>query len=95
MDVLVEVRAVAGLAALEVDLLDEPGGGEVVEAIVNRGQRDVRRTAFHPIQDLVGGRMVRGARQHVKNLATVRGEPDIRTQHGETAVQTGGFGRSA
>ncbi len=38
VDVLVEVRAVAGLAALEVDELDQAVGSKMLQAIVNRGQ---------------------------------------------------------
>jgi hypothetical protein len=38
MDVLMEIGAVAGLPALQMNLLDEAVGGQVLQTVVNRGQ---------------------------------------------------------
>ena len=93
MDVLVEVRAVAGLAALEVDLLDEAVGGEVVEAVIDRGQGDVRGARFDPVEDVVGRGVVRGASEDVEDLATVRREAHIGPEDGHAAFEAGGLRR--
>jgi hypothetical protein len=93
MNVLVEVRAVAGLAALEVDLLDQPGGGEVVEAVVNRGQRDAGGAGLHAIEDVVGRGVVRGGGEHIENLAAVGCEAHIGTEDGHAALEAGGLRR--
>jgi hypothetical protein len=95
MDVLVEIGAVAGLAALEVDELDEPGGGEVVEAVIDCRQRNVRGAVLHPGVEVGGSGMVRGGCEHLEDFTTMRGEPDICAEHGQSAIQPRGFGRGA
>ena len=95
MDVLVEIGAVTRLAAIKLDLLDQAVACEVLQAVVNRGQRDVRGPAFHPVEDVIGRGMVRGAGENVKNLAPVRGEAGVRAQNGHPAFEAGGFGRCA
>lgn len=95
MDVLVEIGAVAGLAALEVDELDDSGRGEVVETVINRGEGDVRGALLHPGVEVCGGGMIRGGGKHFKDFPAVRGESDIRPEQGQTAVKAGWFGRLA
>lgn len=91
MDVLVEVRAVAGLRPLDMHLLDQAAGGQVLQAIVNGGQRDARRPVLHAVKDIVGRRVVVRLGQDLENLPTVRCEADISPQHGQTAVEAGGL----
>ena len=96
MDVLVEVGAVAGLRALDMDGLDEAAGGEVVQAIVNGGQRDTRRPVLDAMEDVVGRGVVVRLGEDLEDFAAVRGEPDvIGTKHGQTAVEAGGLLRRA
>jgi hypothetical protein len=95
VDVLVQIGAVAGLSALEMYLLDEAVGGEVLKAIINRCQRDVGRAAFYPVEDVVGRGVVRGSGQDIENLTAVGCQAHIGPENGEAAVQTRGFGGSA
>jgi hypothetical protein len=95
VDVFVEIGAVTGLTALEVDLLDEAVGGEVIKAVINRCQGDVGGAAFHPVEDVVGRRVVRGSGQDIENLTAVGCQAHIGPENGEAAVQTRGFGGSA
>ena len=60
VDVLVQIGTVAGLPTLELDLLDESVRGEVLQAVINGGQGDVWGAAFHPIQDVIGRRVIGG-----------------------------------
>jgi len=89
----VEIRAVAGLAALEVDLLDEAVGGKMVEAVVNRGEGDAGRAGFDPVEDVVGRGVVRGGGEDVEDLATVRREAHIGPEDGHAAFEAGGLRR--
>lgn len=72
MDVLVEIGAVAGLAALEVDELDQAVGSEVLQAVVNRGQRDVRGARFDSIQNVIGCRVIGRGGKNIEDLAAMR-----------------------
>src|SRR6478736_2744293 len=58
MRVLVEVRAVAGRSALEVDLANKAAADERLEAVVDRGERDARHHAFHAGKNFVRGGVV-------------------------------------
>jgi hypothetical protein len=95
MDVLVEIGAVARLAALEVHELDQAVGGQVLEAVINRCQGDVGRAAFHSVEDVVGRGVVRGSGQDIENLTAVGCQTHIGPENGEAAVQTRGFGGCA
>ena len=92
VDMLVEVRAVAGLGALHVDLLDEAAAGEVLKAVIDRGQRDVRRAVLDPAEDIISGRVIRGLGEDLEDFAAVRREPHISAHDGQTATETAGLG---
>ena len=89
MDMLVKVGAVAGLRPLDMHLLDQAAGGQVLQAIVNRSQRDARRPVLHAMENVVGRRVVVRLGEDLKNLPAMRREADISPQDGQTAVQTG------
>ena len=95
MDVLVEIGAVAGLATFEVDELDEARRGQMIQAVVNRGQRDVRGAILHPGVEVRSSRVVRGGGEHLKDFTTMGGQAGIFPKHGQTAVEAGRFGRLA
>lgn len=95
MDVLVEVGAVAGLATFELYLLDESVGAEVLQAVVNRGEGDVRGAGFDPVEDVVGRRVVCRGGENVKDLAAVRGEAHIGSEDSHPAFEASGLGWGA
>ena len=95
MDVFVEIGAVARLAAFEVDKLDEARCGQMIQAVINRGQRDVRGAVLHPSVEVRSSRVIRGGGEHLKDLPTVRGQAGIFPEHGQAAVEAGRFGRLA
>ena len=91
VDVLVEVRAVAGLRPLDMHLLDQAAGCQVLQAIVNRGQRDAGRPVLNPVENVVGRRVIVRLGQNLEDFAPMGREPDIGTQDGQTAVEAGGL----
>ena len=95
MDVLVQVGAVAGLAALELDLTDQAVSGEMLQAIVNGGQRDAGGALLHLGKKIVSRRVIGGLGEGLKDLTAMRGQPRIGAQNGQATVQTGGFGGRA
>lgn len=95
MDVLVQVGAVARLAALKVHLLDEAGRGEVLQAVINRGQRNAGRAGFDAVKDIRGGGVICGGGQNLKNLTAMGREAHIRTQESHPALEASGrWGRA-
>ena len=68
MAVLAEVRAVAGGFAVEIDLPDDAVLHERFEAVVNGGQREVRKLVLGPHEDLVGGRVIPVLDENAVNL---------------------------
>ncbi|MFM2178253.1 MAG: hypothetical protein RL015_2351 [Verrucomicrobiota bacterium] len=92
MDVFVEIGAVARLAAFEVDKLDEARCGQMIQAVINRGQGDVRGAVLHPSVEVRSSRVIRGGGEHLEDLPTVRGQAGIFPEHGQAAVEAGRFG---
>lgn len=95
MDVLVQVRAVTGLSALEVDKLDQPGRGEVLKTIINRGKGHAGRSRLHSVENLVGRGVIRGGGKDIEDLPTVRRQTHIGSEHSHPALKAGGLGRRA
>lgn len=58
MAVFFKIRTVARGFALEIHLADDAVLHEGFEAVVNRGQRDVRQAVFDSHEDVVRGRVV-------------------------------------
>ena len=55
-------------AAIHRHLPRDAGTDERVEAVVNRGHRDIRHFAFGANEHLFGGRMIALVQQHIINL---------------------------
>ena len=60
VDVLLDVGAVAGLGAFDLDEFDEAVAGEVLQAVVDGGEGDSGGAAFDAVKDVVGGGVVGG-----------------------------------
>jgi hypothetical protein len=58
MGVGLEIRAIAGRAALEIDRSDEVALDEGLQAVVDRGERDGGEVGLHAGEDFVGGGVV-------------------------------------
>ena len=56
--VLGEVRTVARGFPFEIDLADDAVLHQGLQAVVNRGQRDIRQTVLHPHVNLIGRRVI-------------------------------------
>ena len=61
---LVEIRAVARRAPVGAHLADDPGGGECLEAIVDRSERDV----FGAFEEVRRSGMIALIPEHIVNL---------------------------
>ena len=92
VDVLLDVGAVAGLGALDLNEFDEAVAGQVLEAVVNGGEGDAGGSAFDAVKDIVSGGVVGGFGEDLEDLATMGGEASVGAEHGQTAVQAGGLG---
>lgn len=92
VDVFLDVGAVAGLGALDLYELDEAVAGEVLKAVINGSEGDAGGTAFDTIKDVVGGGVVGGFGEDLKDFAPMRGEASVGAEHGQTAIQAGGLG---
>ena len=88
MRVRVEVRAVAGRAALEVDDANQSALGERLEAVINGGKRDRGKLGLHAGKNFIGGGVVALFEEHAVNDLALR----RRTQAavGETLRKTVG-----
>lgn len=92
VDVLLDVGAVAGLGAFDLDEFDEAVAGEVLEAVVNGGEGDAGGAAFDAVEDVVGGGVVGGFGEDLEDFAPMRGEASVGAEQGQTAIQAGGLG---
>lgn len=92
VDVFLDVGAVAGLGAFDLDEFDEAVAGEVLEAVVHGGEGDAGGAAFDAVEDIVGGGVVGGFGEDLEDFAPVGGEASVGAEHGQTAVQAGGLG---
>ena len=95
MNMLVKVRAVAGLGTVHVHLFDQARRGEVLQAVVNRRQRNAGRATLGPIEQIVGSGMVVRLGEDLEDFPAMRRKADICPQDGQTAVQTSGLGGGA
>ena len=66
--VFLQIRAVAGGFALEIDLLDQAILDQHFQAVVHGGQRDAGQVVLHPQEDVRRGGMVAVGQQHLINL---------------------------
>jgi hypothetical protein len=92
VDVLLDIGAVAGLGAIDLDEFDEAVAGQVLQAVVNGGEGDAGGAAFDAVEDVVGGGVIGGFSEDLEDFAAVGGEAGIGAEHGQAAIQTGGFG---
>lgn len=81
MAMLAHVRAKPGGAAVELHLAHEAALYQGIEAVVNRGHGNVRRSAFDADENLLGGGVIALFHQYAVNvLALRRGAQAARTQ---------------
>ena len=92
MDVLLNVGAVAGLGALDLDEFDEAVAGEVLEAVIDSGEGDAGGAALDAVEHVVGGGVVGGFGEDLEDLTPMRGEAGVGAEHGQAAIQAGGLG---
>lgn len=86
VDVFLDVGAVAGLGAFDLDEFDEAVAGEVLEAVVNGGERDAGGASFDAVEQVVGGGVVGRFGEDLEDLAAVGGEAGVGAEHGQTAI---------
>lgn len=82
MDVIVQIGAESGGAALQIHLPHQPVLHQRIQAVVHRGQRDPRHTLLGADEDIRGRRMVVRGTQHVMHNATLRRHAQIRRHDG-------------
>lgn len=92
VDVFLDVGAVAGLGAFDLDQFDEAVTGEVLKAVVDGGEGDAGGAAFDAVKNVVGGGVVGGFGQDLEDFAPMGGKAGVGAEHGQTAVQAGGLG---
>src|SRR6478736_7967248 len=77
MGVLVEVRAVAGRGALEVDLAHQAAADERLKAVVDRGEGDARHHALHAGENFVSSGVVALFEDNFQHDLTLGGGADV------------------
>lgn len=77
MNMVIEIRAVAGRGALHIHLTDDAVFGEGFEAVINRGQRDARHPFLGPMKNVRGRGVIMRNPQHFIHFTALRRHAQI------------------
>jgi len=86
MHVFGQIGAIAGGAAIDLNLIDRSAASEGLEAVVHGSQRGARRLGLNAHEDLAGGGVIAAPNQHVEDLAPLPGDSEVT---GEAVFESG------